>query len=257
MGLTSINVLDLPRLRDEPSFETLVQALEALTIKPSLWSGEATPTENTVATSRYLTSILSSGFEWFQDPTSEKSHGLLADEQREFLWNLASVRITERCGRSAQGELTRTWTIPANENHPDLNIIIREPPLTGDNLGHKTWGTAWAIAQKLSHFHQYFSHILSVPSSNPQVLELGSGTGLLGLAAALVWKTPVILTDLPSIHSNLLFNTYQNTPLLESRNAVVTPEILDWTSPSTALQNIPFKEFPVLPLSFSSSPTFC
>ncbi|CAG8982353.1 hypothetical protein HYALB_00005355 [Hymenoscyphus albidus] len=193
MGLTSINVLDLPRLRDEPSFKILVQALEALAIKPSLWSGEATPTENTVATSRYLTSILSSGFEWFQDPTSEKSHGLLAEEQKEFLWNLASARLTERCGRSAQGELTRTWTIPANENHPDLNIVIREPPLvripipyqnhppahyliiqTGDNLGHKTWGTAWAIAQKLDHFHQYFSHILSVPSSNPQILVSNS-----------------------------------------------------------------------------------
>jgi hypothetical protein len=29
----------------------------------------------------------------------------------------------------AQGEISRTWRIIANEDHPHLDILIREPPL--------------------------------------------------------------------------------------------------------------------------------
>ena len=123
-------------------------ALEALTIAPSSWSTTeafSREEENTVATSRYLTSVLSNSFDWLQDPTSEKSRGLLAEEQKEFLWDLASQRLSERCGRSgesvhyaiclganrvvAQGEISRTWKIAETDDHPDLNIVIREPPL--------------------------------------------------------------------------------------------------------------------------------
>lgn len=92
--------LDLPRLREEPSFETLVQSLEGLTVNPSTWTDsdmDIDAPRNDVATSRYLTSVLKSPLDWFQD-----GEGLDVDEQREKLWDLASQRLAERCGRSGE-----------------------------------------------------------------------------------------------------------------------------------------------------------
>ncbi|EHL02272.1 putative Rapid response to glucose protein 1 [Glarea lozoyensis 74030] len=248
------NALDLPLLRQKPSYETLVNSLEALTIAPSTWSESeisALAEEDAAGIPRYLTSILSNAFDWLQDQTSEKSHGLLAEEQKEVLWNLASQRMTERCGRSAQGEITRTWRIAANGDHPDMDLVIREPPLTGDTLGFKTWGTAWAIAQKLTYLKtELFQHLLREPTyvnftnengetftqikrrdslERPQILELGSGTGLLGLAAAAIWSADVIVTDLEIIQENLGYNCFQNMNIIESRGGYCAPGVLDWT----------------------------
>ena len=61
----------------------------------------------------------------------------------------------------AMPEMTRTWVIPASTTHPELKLEIREPPMTGDNLGLKTWGTAFAISKKLEELgKKYFSHLV-------------------------------------------------------------------------------------------------
>ena len=52
--------------------------------------------------------------------------------------------------------MTRTWTLPATARFSELRFDIREPPLTGDNLGFKTWGTAYALALKLEHLGQTY-----------------------------------------------------------------------------------------------------
>jgi hypothetical protein len=58
-------------------------------------------------------------------------------------------------------EMTRIWVIPASNNHPELRLEIREPPLTGDNLGLKTWGTAFAVSKKLEELGtKYFNHLI-------------------------------------------------------------------------------------------------
>jgi hypothetical protein len=58
-------------------------------------------------------------------------------------------------------EMTRSWAIPASPNHSELKLEIREPPLTGDNLGLKTWGTAFVISKNLEDLGtKYFSHLL-------------------------------------------------------------------------------------------------
>jgi hypothetical protein len=48
--------------------------------------------------------------------------------------------------RKFQLDVTRNRDIRSNaDNTPPeaLELSIREPPLTGDNLGLKTWGSAW------------------------------------------------------------------------------------------------------------------
>lgn len=76
--------------------------------------------------------------------------------------------------------MTRTWVIPMSLGIPETKIELREPPLTGDWLGLKTWGTSYVISKKLEHIGtEYLAHLhgKSSPGAH-QVLELGAGTGL-------------------------------------------------------------------------------
>jgi hypothetical protein len=50
--------------------------------------------------------------------------------------------------------MTRTWIIPAGETHDEIRFSLREPGLTGDNLGHKTWATSHTVAKLLEVYLQ-------------------------------------------------------------------------------------------------------
>lgn len=96
-------VFDLPNLRTQPTFETLQRTLQALEVKPTTWSEavkRSTGGSSEAAVSRYLTGIISNLFEWF-DRTEDGD----VDDKREILWDLASKRVTERCGRSGTTNL--------------------------------------------------------------------------------------------------------------------------------------------------------
>jgi len=68
----------------------------------------------------------------------------------------------------------------------------------------------------------------------PRILELGSGTGLLGIAAAALYPdASVHLTDLDAIVSNLEANVKANK-LLFSKGKSPSVSVLDWSEPSTA-----------------------
>lgn len=83
--------------------------------------------------------------------------------------------------KPAAGEINRTWIIPKSRSLPEIRFDIREPPLTGDQIGLKTWGTSYVLAKKLEYIgSEYLSTIINsqAPSNHPRVLELGAGTGL-------------------------------------------------------------------------------
>lgn len=230
-------MLDLPQLYTKPSAETLLQTLALLTSAPPSWDrGNAEhgidstihvpeghnaapqPTQiNPEGITRYLTSIVSSSLRWIDD-----------DEAKEEIWNQASSRLSERSGRSAMGAISRKFRISTATGSFELNI--HEPALTGDDLGLKTWAASYLLAKRLCTFDL-------VPAGTQQrlqVLELGSGTGLVGLAMAGL-GADVILTDLPSIHKNLARNTETNSALIDHNGGLARTGVLDWTDPTVCV----------------------
>ena len=106
----------------------------------------------------------------------------------------------------------------------DLHIKLHEPSLTGDNLGLKTWTSSLLLAKRLAA-----SGRLST-AERPQVLELGAGTGLVGIAMACLWQTDVTLTDLADIVPNLRRNVDSNEHLMAEANGTMKTAILDWSN---------------------------
>lgn len=238
-----ISVLDLPQLYQKPSAEVLLAVLDDLASAPPSW--DAVPeklqkrriAEDGVPT--YLTKIVSSPLIWIED-----------DAIKEKIWESASERLSERSGRTGRGDLTRSFKIPLDEWSNDiLSISLHEPALQADNLGLKTWASSYLLAKRLSALRQ------SLPPLNADncILELGSGTGLVGLAAAAVFESHVLLTDLPEIVHNLERNAASNADAIAAYNGSAEAYVLDWSQP----QNFALAPAPAtFPLVLAADPIY-
>ena len=125
--------------------------------------------------------------------------------------------------------MSRKFTIPCDSPfQSSLKITLIEPSLTADNLGHKTWLSSYLLACRLPRlFARHFN-----PVQKPlRMLELGSGTGLLGIAAAaLLPSAETCLTDLPEIIGNLENNALANANYF-TKARIPRVEVLDWSIP--------------------------
>lgn len=235
-------VLDLPQLYTRPSAATLLATLLDLQSQPSSWgstprsgnsrsiSGTSTPyTQRRKVKSEgvpaYLTKIVSSALQWIED-----------DAQKEQIWETAAHELSARSGRTGQGDLTRSFAVPSSaalmhDDHSNedevIELTIFEPALTADNLGHKTWASSFALAKRLCQIKDELSA--------QSVMELGAGTGLVGMAAACVLRTHVLLTDLPEIVPNLERNLNDNAMVINSNGGSVSAAVLDWRQPEALL----------------------
>jgi hypothetical protein len=107
--------------------------------------------------------------------------------------------------------------------------IDEAPGLSAKSLSFATWGAAFVLSDLL--------HKLSLPlerqpdAKDFDILELGAGTGLVGISAAAIWKRNVLLTDLPSILPGLTKNININRDLLRESGTSLSCGTLDWFSP--------------------------
>ncbi|KAI9714551.1 MAG: hypothetical protein M1812_006356 [Candelaria pacifica] len=213
-----LHVLDLPQLYTKPSPKDLLDALALVAVPPVSWDSdnnasiEVDRQVEEVGIPQYLTTIVSSTLQWIED-----------DEMKEKIWELASARLSQRSGRTAMPAMSRTFGIPTTLSSVD--IVLHEPSLTADNLGLKTWGSSYLLARRL--------HLLSFPGplygQRLRVLELGSGTGLVGIAAAAIGGATVHLTDLSEILPNLTRNVQENWGLITRNGGFATTAVLDWS----------------------------
>ncbi|KAG0001801.1 hypothetical protein BGZ65_003178 [Modicella reniformis] len=151
--------------------------------------------------------------------------------RHELLTKRVAACLTHFCGRAASGAMTRTWTYKTN---PPQSLQIHDPSFIGGDVGFKTFGSAYLLSKHIAHGDiPQLEPWMCAPSSPPsllplpRILELGSGTGLVGLAATL-FSNPhgpkVILSD---YHPNVLTTLHHNSTLnhLETRCNI---QLLDW-----------------------------
>ena len=168
----------------------------------------------------------------------------------------------------ARPSVTRTVRIPQPAPKPSLDIVLQEPTLLADNLGHKTWAAGYLLAKRAVELPAHVPSLrpqdtdaarLPTPPSDPPAplpasparpaprhasplaLELGAGTGLAGLALARSLPVQVHLTDLPSIVDNLRANADANalaTCAAQPQSSVLV-FALDWsTVPDTTVKTL-------------------
>jgi predicted nicotinamide N-methyase len=243
-------VMDLPQLYQRPSATDLLATLADLALAPLSWSGtERKGTEKRKLKSEgvpaYLTKIVASRLAWIAD-----------EAERELIWETAAQRLSERSGRTGMGSISRTFEIPiqqpTNDEAPpadndvaeSLSITLYEPAMSEDNLGLKTWAASYLLAKRLPLLRHHITNL----DSNMPILELGAGTGLVGLAAATIFSHPVLLTDLPAILPNLERNVVGNADTLTNHGGSANASVLDWSKP-TAL-NFGDSAEPTRPHSF-------
>jgi hypothetical protein len=88
-------VFDLPTMIEEPSYDDLLEVMAKMKVKPSSWTSRAANKPDTEQEAkrlaRYLTSVISNDLKWLEH-----------DAQRERIWEIASKRLAERCGRTGK-----------------------------------------------------------------------------------------------------------------------------------------------------------
>ncbi|KAL2871830.1 VPS28 protein-domain-containing protein [Aspergillus lucknowensis] len=225
------HLLDLPQIYTKPSGTEILQTLDLLKIKPRSFGSSAhepakSRTLEPTGLARYLTSIIASPLTWLD-----------TDELREAIWDAAAARLSERSGRTAMPAMSRVFSIPSSSGE-EFTLTLHEPSLTSDNLGMKTWVSSYLLSQRLHSLLDSTPELVPAASTTPvsdhtlRALELGAGTGLVGLSfAALRGKSANIhLTDLPPIVPNLAHNVALNVELLTKTDANVTTGVLDWSA---------------------------
>ncbi|BAT75476.1 uncharacterized protein HKW66_Vig0035430 [Vigna angularis] len=107
-------------------------------------------------------------------------------------------------------------------------LTIRQLPSEG--LSFQLWPAATSLVSLLDRYR-------ADPSSSPlsaalngrlRILELGSGTGIVGIVAAATLGGHVTLTDLPHVVPNLKFNADANAGVVGPRGGELTVAPLRW-----------------------------
>lgn len=98
----------------------------------------------------------------------------------------------------------------------------------------KTWVSSFLLAKRLSTLRKQSPTLLPSISANNRrlrALELGAGTGLVGISFASLWESAasVHLTDLPEIVPNLAHNVSLNESLLLETGSSLSTGVLDWS----------------------------
>ncbi|KAL6008744.1 hypothetical protein ACLOJK_021970 [Asimina triloba] len=134
----------------------------------------------------------------------------------------------ETVGKEAITTQLQHYVIRSSTPNP-ITLFIRQLPSQG--LSFQLWPAASALMSFLDQSLSSLSScsLLSAISQRPlRVLELGSGTGLVGITAAVILGAHVTITDLPHVLPNLQYNANANAAAITSSGGAVDVRCLRW-----------------------------
>ncbi|KAJ6452408.1 putative methyltransferase-domain-containing protein [Mycena sanguinolenta] len=148
-------------------------------------------------------------------------------------------------GASSAGVISRTLQFPT-ERGP-ISVTVQDIPLeNGDisSVGAQTWGGACVLSEIIAAQPADFG-LVNNRSSPLAVLELGAGTGLVGLVLASVAKSlriggvTVVATDFyPAVLENLATNISAAFPASD-RAVSISSHFLDWSAFTPDMDPLP------------------
>ncbi|XP_076882441.1 uncharacterized protein LOC143530921 [Bidens hawaiensis] len=117
-------------------------------------------------------------------------------------------------------------------NSTNSAVVIRQLPSQG--LSFQLWPAATTFINLLDSYNPSntdpFSTAINSVNNRQQIriLELGSGTGIVGIAASAILGADVTVTDLPHVLPNITFNADANSDVLAPRGGRVHVAALSW-----------------------------
>ncbi len=146
----------------------------------------------------------------------------------------AGSSVSGRLAMASPWRTQGTVAVKTDSAGSSIDIQVTDSAgVTSENLSLSTWGASFILANQLHKLHIPF--LAADPPQRPDepwMLELGAGTGVVGLAAAAIWKANVVLTDLAGILPGIKANIAINESLLSTRSGRATCGFLDWTTPT-------------------------
>lgn len=124
-------------------------------------------------------------------------------------------------------------TVPTDSEGGSVALRVSEPPLRAEGLTLATWPSCTVFANLLHRLPDIRipDDLAISPDSTVPILELGAGTGLVGIAASIIWKRPVVLTDLEPVVPALAANIALNSEFLPATSSQSGCGTLDWNKP--------------------------
>ena len=180
-----------------------------------------------------------------EDDRGEPRGQTASDATEEDVLNSAAETLSLMAGRAASGPSIVTYVFRPSiqANSSEIEVPLRDGTLVEDALGNHTWGAAPLLSMQLisssSSFTRSLAPLAQEEGTRPlRVLELGAGTGLVGLALAAalqqsrsipheVWLTDHHPTVLENLQGNVQLQS-RRTPDAGAASGKIITSSLDW-----------------------------
>lgn len=182
---------------------------------------------------RWLTSLIARA-----DEIAFSSDEVRADTIDEAAFILSSFSDPSEDGE--EEALTRDFSFPAPLAEQNVDVRLNDAPLSSTDhtdVGLQSWGASIILSGEMCKNPARFG--LDQLKSGSRIIELGAGTGLVGLTLAKllpkihVERPIIIATDYhPAVLENLQTNVATNFPSQDLSSPPVETALLDWSAPS-------------------------
>jgi protein N-lysine methyltransferase METTL21C len=150
-----------------------------------------------------------------------------SDENPDFLLSTLNDESDEG-EKQQQNQRTTSALMKLDHNHSlrSINATIAIRELRSRGLSFQLWPAASTLVSLLDLNPSVLLSHLQLKQTPLKILELGSGTGLVGIAAAALLGAHVTLTDLPNVLPNLQYNAELNSSVISSRGGFISVQQL-------------------------------